>query len=190
VVRRCRRHRASRPDGLDDLDLLLQPIGARPVRLVHYEQVGHFHESGLHGLDPVPGLGHEDHYGRVGVRRHLELRLTDTHRLEENVVESERVHQVRGLAGRGGQPAMRAPAGHGSNEDPRLRREVVHAHTVAQKGAAGERAARIYGHDAHRLTAVTKKARYRRREGGLPGPRRAGDARPPRPPYPFMKLVQ
>ncbi len=106
------------------------------------------------------------------------------------MIETERVHQVRGLAGGRGEPAVRAAAGHGADEDPGLRGQVVHPYTVAEERTAGKRAAGIYRHDAYGLPAIYEKASDRRRERGLPGSRRTRNSGPPRPPHPFMELVQ
>ena len=190
VVRGSGRHRTSRTDRLHHLDFLLQPVCARPVRLVHHEQVGHFHQARLHRLDPVPGLGNQDDDRGIRVRRDLELRLTDPDGLQQDMVEAERVHEVRGLPGGRGQAAAGAPAGHGTNEDPGLRSQVVHAHPVAQQSAASERAAGIHRHDTHRLTTIAQVTGHDRRERGLPCPRRACDPGSPRPPYPGMQCVQ
>ena len=39
-------------------------VGARPIRFVHAENIGDFHETRLHDLDFIPALGYEhDHNG-------------------------------------------------------------------------------------------------------------------------------
>ena len=108
-----RRNIVHRPGGLEKqrlADLAHQPVRTDTVRFINYENVGDFHQSGLHRLDPVAGLRHQ-HYGRrVRRRLDLELGLPHPHGLDHDVGKTEGVEKVDDFAGRRRQPAERARA--------------------------------------------------------------------------------
>jgi len=128
-------------------DLLHRHVAAIPVGLVDHEDLTNLHESSLHCLDAVAGFRHE-HYDRgVGGPGDIQFRLSDADRLEDDVVETRRVHHRRDARSGAGQSAQSTTGRHAANEDAFPDPQTLHANAVAQKRAASEGAGRIDGDD-------------------------------------------
>src|SRR3954464_11977034 len=168
---------ADRQHHLEVLGRLLHPVA---VGLVDHEDVGDLQDSRLDGLDVVPQAGDGHHHDGVHRAHHVHLVLPHAHRLDEDPVEAGRVEQIDGVAGGAGQPAHGAAGGHRADEDAGIGVEGRHADTVAQQGAAGERAGGIDGQDAHRLPALADAAGETVHERALAGAGGTGDADHPR----------
>ncbi len=168
-----RRHVAVRvppPDAERHLDLVPQLIGARPVGLVHDEDVRGFHDAGLERLDAVARLGHQDQHGRVSHARDVELGLADADRLHHDPVEAGGVEEVGDFTGAGGESAERAAAGHRADVDALVQRDGFHADAVAEEGAAGKRAGRIHRDDTDAEARRAVGEHQALDQGGLPRP--------------------
>ena len=159
-----------------ELDVVAQPVGARPIGLVDDEDVGDLHHARLQRLDRIARLRDEHDQRRVGGARDVELALPDADGLDEDAVEAERVEHVAHLARRRGEPAERAARRHRADEHARIERDALHADAVAEQRAAGERRRRIDRDDADRQALRAILASDQRGDRALARARRTGDA--------------
>src|SRR5690606_19479084 len=88
----------------------------------------------------------------------------------------EGVEDIGDLLGRRCEPAERASARHGADEDPLVEGDVVHPDTVAEERAAGEGRGWVDGDDGDGLAAGAEGAGERGGQRRLPRARRAGQA--------------
>jgi hypothetical protein len=100
-------HRRTTPHAEHHFNLVAQAIRAGSIRLVHREDVGDLHETGLERLDRVARLG--DEHDEAGIRgaRHVEFTLSHANRLDEDAIDAECVEHVGGLARRRRESAKR-----------------------------------------------------------------------------------
>src|SRR5437899_1441018 len=80
----------------------------------------------------------------------LDLVLSDPDRLDDDDVFARGVEDERCVAGGAGEPAKMAAGRHAADEHARIARVRLHPQTVAEHGAAAERARRIDRDDAAR----------------------------------------
>ena len=120
--------------------LRLHPLRALAISLVDDEDVGDLEEPRLHHLHGVAGLGHQDHDDRVREPHDVKLGLPDAHRLDEHVVDAERIEEADHVARGAGEAAVAAAGREAADEDARVEEVRLHADAVAEHGAAAERA--------------------------------------------------
>ena len=132
------------------LDRRRQPVGALPIRLVHDEDVGDFHDAGLERLHVVAGAGHERDDRHVGRADDVDLVLADADRFDDDDVLAGGVEDERRVAGRAREAAQMPARRHAADEHAFVGRVRLHAQPIAEHGAAAERARGIDGDDADR----------------------------------------
>ena len=157
------------------LELHHQPIRPRSVRLVDGEQVGDLHQAGLHRLDRVPGLGHQQHEHRVRQVHDLQLGLSHPHGLQDHPIVAGCTHELEHVIGGPREPALVSATAQGSDEDPLVGRVPLHPDPVAENGAATEGAGRVHQQHGHALVAAPEPLEQAVHQRALPGPRWAGD---------------
>ena len=145
-------------------------IGAFAIGLVDHEDVGDLHDAGLQRLHIVAGARHQRHDRDVGGADDVDLVLADADGLDEDDVLAARVEHERGLAGRARQAAEMAARRHAADEHAVVAGMRLHAHAIAEDGAAGERAGRIDGDDADGLPGARSAAVRRSTSVLLPAP--------------------
>src|SRR5260370_26192751 len=109
------------------------------VCLVDHEYVRDLQDARLDHLHAIAEVGGQNHNGRVGDGRDLELRLADTDRFEDHRVEAERTQQSDALASGQGKTAEVTARSHAANEDLGIERMALHADAVAEDRATCER---------------------------------------------------
>ena len=118
-------------------------------------------------------MEHYDYdFGDLG---HLDLRLTDSTRFDDEGCESGLREQVKGLTNSLRQPSEVPTVGHRADEDVLVLSVSLHADAITQQRPAGDRAGGI--HDDHPGTgSVFSQAAYELIDkGALPDSRRPGD---------------
>ena len=128
-------------------------VGAVAVGLVDHEDVADLEDAGLRRLDAVAHAGREQHDRGVGGAGDLDLALPDADGLDEDDVAAGGVEHAERLRRRPGQTAEVPARGHRADEHAGVGRVVLHAHPVAEQGAAGERRRRVDREHADPLTA-------------------------------------
>ncbi len=121
--------------------------GAGDVGLVDHEDVGDLEDARLEDLHAVAGNRRGDHDGGVDRLHHLELALADADGLEQAAVAAAGVDEPDRLAGGAGQAAEVAARRHAADVHAVVTGVALHAHAVAEDGAAAERARRVDGDD-------------------------------------------
>ena len=137
-------------DSIASIDATV-PIGALAIGLVDDEDVGDLHDAGLERLHLVAGARHERDDRDVGGADDVDFVLADADGLDEDDVLAGGVEDQRDFAGGARQAAEVAARRHAADEDAGVGGVRLHAHAIAEDGAAGERAGRIDGDDADRL---------------------------------------
>ena len=117
---------------------------------------------GLERLHLVAGAGHERHDRDVGGADDVDFVLADADGLDEHDVLAGGVEHERGLAGRAGQAAEVPARRHAADEHAAVAGVRLHAHAIAEDGAAAERAGRIDRDDADGLRRLPRSAAVRR----------------------------
>ena len=170
---------------MEHLDQLrLHPFGPVAIRLVDDEDVGDLEEAGLHHLDRVARLGHEDDDRRVSEPHDVELRLAHADRLDDHVLHPEGVEQAGHVTRRPRDAAVAAAAGEAPDEDSRVEEVGLHPDAVAQHGPTAEGARRVDGHDPDARARGAEMPRDAVGERRLPRPGGPGDADHVRPSAP------
>ena len=106
---------------------------------------------GLERLHLVAGARHERHDRDVGGADDVDLVLSDADGLDQHDVLAGGVEDERDLRRGARQAAEMAARRHAADEDAGIAGVRLHAHPIAENGAAGERAGGIDGDDADRL---------------------------------------
>ena len=127
-------------------------IGAVTVGLVDDKDVCDFHDAGLQRLHLVSHSWHEHHHRHICSARNLDFVLPDSDRFDRDEIFAGRVEHQGRIRGRARQPAEMTPRRHAANEHAGILRMCLHAHAVAEHGAAAERACGIDGKNANRVS--------------------------------------
>jgi len=72
-----------------------EKICAGPVAFVHHEYIGNLHQPGFHHLYIIARFRNEHYDSSVGKTRNLHLALTNTHCLDNDIIEFGGVSAVR-----------------------------------------------------------------------------------------------
>ena len=123
-------------------------LGLGVIRLVDAEDVGYLHNPGLERLDRVPRPRLQAEHHRVRRRGDLDLALPHADGLVEDHIVPAGLHRDGGEPRAAREPAQMSPAPHRPDEHARVEEMVREPYAVAQNGALGERARRIYGDNA------------------------------------------
>src|SRR5918999_2927155 len=181
--------RAVRVEREDRAHLVHHGLRGRVVALVHGDDVGNLHDSGLEGLDRVAGAGHEDEKNGVCDPDDLDFALTGSDRLEEHELLPGRVEQEGCLQGGLGQASQVSARPHRADEDLRIEEMVGETDPVAEQRALREGARGIDGNHADGRVPLAYIAKQRADEARLADTRRAGDADDVRPPRLGVELA-
>ena len=168
-------HRSAGPKAQHKIELLPHPVGAGPVGFIDDEQVRHFDHTSLEHLDAITRLGNQNQDGRVGAPGHIELRLSDTDRLDQDPVEPGRIEHIAHFAGRGRQATKGTAGRHRADVYAIVQGDRFHSDPVAQERPPGEWAGRIDGNHRNRKAAGPVGGDQLLGQGGFPGARRAGE---------------
>jgi hypothetical protein len=145
-------------------------IGAVTVGLIDDKDICDFHDAGLQRLHLVSHSGHEHHQRHVCGARNLDFVLPDSDRFDRDEILAGRVEHQGRIRGRARQAAEMPPRRHAANEDAGVLRVCLHAHAIAEHGAAAERACGIDGKNADRASGVTPRATMPSTSVLLPAP--------------------
>ena len=151
-------------------ELARGPLRARPIALVHDDDVGDLEQARLDRLDLVAHLGRLEDDGRVGRRGHLDLALAGPDGLDEDEVEAGGVDHGRGRARRRGEAAGVAAGRHRADEHVAVRGVRLHPDPIAEERAAGDRAGRVDGQTATARPAARTSAMSAETSVDLPAP--------------------
>ena len=111
-------------------------VRALSVRLVDGEDVGDLEDPGLDRLDVITHARNQDDHGGVRDAHHLDLVLTYTDGLDDDLVKAHGVQDPHDVVGRATQPTE-VPAGRqASDEHAVIRCVVAHTNPVAEDRAA------------------------------------------------------
>ena len=151
--------------------------GSRAVGHVHDHVLCHLEHAGLDRLHRIAEAGNRDDEHGVGEARDRDLGLTGAHRLDQDHVEGARaLEHARDVSRRACERARRAAAREAPDVDALTPELLLHAHPVAEHGAAADRARRVDGEHADPLARLRVALDQPADERALAGPGRAGDA--------------
>src|SRR5437660_10324437 len=146
------------------------------VRLVDDEDVRDLEDAGLDHLHAVAEVWGQDDDRGVGGRRDLELRLTDTDRLEDHLIETERAEKPDCLARGQRQTPEVAARAHAAYEHFRIEGVALHANAVAQDRAARKGRVGVGRQDRDRPFLLTQQRHHGIDQRRLAGARCAREA--------------
>ena len=158
------------------LELLLEAIGAFAFGFVEDENVGDFHQAGLHVLHVVAEAGNETHERAIGEAHDVDLILADANRFDEMICFAAASRTSATSAVARARPPRNPRVAIERMKIPSSLRVALHANAIAENCAAGVWTGGIDGDDADRFACCAIMCSEAIDERALAGAGRAGDA--------------
>ena len=116
-------------------------------------------------MDSIAHAGGGPHRNRLCGAHHLDLCLACSNCLDDDGVVTRGIHCPHDIAGRGRKTSQVATAGHAAATHHGIARQLHHAHSNIQDGAAGKRAGRVDGNHADLVVAAEQFSHKMRDKG-------------------------